>query len=148
MKTNNDELLPCPFCDGEPRTIERPDNITGTEFFFSVACYCGGYSACSHKMAVRETPEQAKRDAIAAWNTRAQQPAPIDGIHSCSLHCERPECIKAQRDELRDSQCHHRPPCEECGKYIDAALSAAAEPVKTCQDGLLPRIDAALNMEN
>ena len=23
-------------------------------------------------------------------------------IHSCSYYCERPECIKAQRDELRD----------------------------------------------
>lgn len=23
-------------------------------------------------------------------------------IHSCSYHCDRPECIKAQRDELRD----------------------------------------------
>ena len=23
-------------------------------------------------------------------------------IHSCSLYCDRPECIKAQRDELRD----------------------------------------------
>jgi hypothetical protein len=22
-------------------------------------------------------------------------------IHSCSLHCDRPECIKAQRDDLR-----------------------------------------------
>lgn len=24
-------------------------------------------------------------------------------IHTCSYHCNRPECIKAQRDELRDS---------------------------------------------
>ena len=24
-----------------------------------------------------------------------------DEIHSCNLHCERPECIKAQRDDLR-----------------------------------------------
>ena len=23
-------------------------------------------------------------------------------IHSCNLHCENPECIKAQRDDLRD----------------------------------------------
>ena len=23
-------------------------------------------------------------------------------IHSCSYHCDKPECIKAQRDELRD----------------------------------------------
>ena len=24
-------------------------------------------------------------------------------IHSCSYYCDRPECIKAQRDELRDA---------------------------------------------
>ena len=24
-------------------------------------------------------------------------------IHSCSYYCDRPECIKRQRDELRDS---------------------------------------------
>ena len=24
-----------------------------------------------------------------------------DGIHSCSFHCDKPECIKAQRDDLR-----------------------------------------------
>lgn len=23
-------------------------------------------------------------------------------LHTCSLYCERPECIKAQRDELRE----------------------------------------------
>jgi hypothetical protein len=54
----------------------RPDNIDGTQFFYAFACYCGGYSACAHKMAVRKTPEFAKADAIAAWNRRAstQQP--------------------------------------------------------------------------
>ena len=26
----------------------------------------------------------------------------MDEIHSCSYYCDRPECIKAQRDELRD----------------------------------------------
>ena len=26
----------------------------------------------------------------------------IDEIHSCSYYCDRPGCIKAQRDELRD----------------------------------------------
>lgn len=25
-----------------------------------------------------------------------------DDIHSCSYYCDRPECIKAQRDELRE----------------------------------------------
>lgn len=65
------ELKPCPFCGGAPNFIERPDNIDGTEFFCSVACYCGGYSACAHKMVVRKTPELARRDATEKWNTRA-----------------------------------------------------------------------------
>ena len=67
-------LLPCPFCGGSPTTIERPDNIDGTQFFCAIACYCGRHSACAHKMAVRKTPEIAKADAIAAWNTRTPQP--------------------------------------------------------------------------
>ena len=67
-------LLPCPFCGCAPTTIERPDNIDGTQFFYAIACYCGHHSACAHKMAVRKTPEIAKADAIAAWNTRAPQP--------------------------------------------------------------------------
>jgi Lar family restriction alleviation protein len=65
------ELKPRPFCGGTPSAIERPDNIDGTEFFYAVACYCGGYSARAHAMAKRKTPEQAKADAIAAWNRRA-----------------------------------------------------------------------------
>lgn len=72
--TEPTELLPCPFCGGAPTTIERPDNSDGTQFFYAIACYCGRYSACAHKMAVRKTPEIAKADAIAAWNTRTPQP--------------------------------------------------------------------------
>ena len=77
---NEHNLMPCPFCGGEPSTIERPDNIDGTRFFFGAACYCGGYSACAHKMAVRDTAEQAKADAIAAWNTRAAIEADRDRL--------------------------------------------------------------------
>jgi hypothetical protein len=28
-------------------------------------------------------------------------------IHSCSYYCDRPDCIKAQRDELRDKVLNH-----------------------------------------
>ena len=31
-------------------------------------------------------------------------------IHSCSYYCDRPECIKAQRDELRDRLAQPRKP--------------------------------------
>lgn len=70
----HEPLKNCPFCGGAPTTIERPDNIDGTQFFYAIACYCGRHSACAHKMAVRKTPEIAKADAVAAWNTRTPQP--------------------------------------------------------------------------
>jgi Lar family restriction alleviation protein len=70
-------LKPCPFCGGTPSVIERPDNIDGTEFFCAVSCYCAGYLACAHKMARRPTPEQAKDEAIAAWNRRASLEAAL-----------------------------------------------------------------------
>lgn len=70
----HEPLKNCPFCGGAPTTIERPDNIDGTQFFYAIACYCGRHSACAHKMAVRKTPEIAKAEAIAAWNTRTPQP--------------------------------------------------------------------------
>lgn len=78
--TEPTELLPCPFCGGAPTTIERPDNSDGTQFFYAIACYCGRYSACAHKMAVRKTPEIAKADAIAAWNTRTPQPTQAQAV--------------------------------------------------------------------
>ena len=31
-------------------------------------------------------------------------------VHSCSYYCDRPECIKAQRDELRDRLAQPRKP--------------------------------------
>jgi Lar family restriction alleviation protein len=65
------ELKPCPFCGGHPSLTERPDNIDGTEFFCAVACYCGGYSACAHKMARCTTADQARDEAVSAWNRRA-----------------------------------------------------------------------------
>lgn len=67
-------LKNCPFCGCAPTTTERPDHIAGTQFLYAIACYCGRHSACAHKMAIRKTPEIAKADAIAAWNTRTPQP--------------------------------------------------------------------------
>ncbi len=67
------ELLPCPFCGGEPTIGERPDNIDGTEFVCFVSCHCGGYSARAHQFAKCKTPEAARCEAIAAWNRRTSR---------------------------------------------------------------------------
>lgn len=92
-------LAPCPFCGGEPSIVERPDNIDGTEFFCAMACYCGGYSARAHQMAVRKTPELAKANAIAAWNRRAA----TSGEAVAWMHEEDPRRVisHAQREAAR-----------------------------------------------
>lgn len=63
------ELLPCPFCGREPRVSERPDSTF--PFVCFIACNCGGYSACAHKMGSGDSPEAARAEARAAWNARA-----------------------------------------------------------------------------
>ena len=68
-------LKNCPFCGRAPTSIVRSDDIDGTQFLCTITCYCGRYYACAYKMAIRKTPEIAKADAIAAWNTRTPQPA-------------------------------------------------------------------------
>ena len=64
-------LAPCPFCGERPRLTLRPDDSESTTYFAAVACYCGGYSACAHKMATAPTADEAEARALAAWNCRA-----------------------------------------------------------------------------
>ena len=73
------ELKPCPFCGARPHLTVRPDNAEATTYFAAVGCYCGGYSACAHKMATAPEADKAEALACAAWNRRAlsaQPPAP------------------------------------------------------------------------
>lgn len=64
-------MLPCPFCGQEPKLTERPSTDgEGGGFSCFIACYCGGYSACAHKMGRGPSPEEAKMTALAAWNMR------------------------------------------------------------------------------
>lgn len=69
-ESSGDAPEPCPFCGEPPKVISRPSNAEETEFFAAVVCFCGGYSACAHKMAVAPIEEQAKALALAAWNQR------------------------------------------------------------------------------
>jgi len=68
-------LLPCPFCGGEARIIERPQSSKDTGFFCAISCFCGGYSAHAHQHGIAETEEAARSEAITAWNTRTQSAA-------------------------------------------------------------------------
>jgi len=54
-------------------------------------------------------------------------------IHSCSYCCERPECIKAQRDEMRGEIERLRAECDEI----------EAQAVKNCDEVLELRAELA-----
>ena len=47
-------------------------------------------------------------------------------FHSCGLHCDRPACIKAQRDQMRDEFAHPQVPLTEeeiIGTFKDSFLT-------------------------
>jgi len=43
-----------------------------------------------------------------------REQAEIDFVHSCSYRCERPECVRAQRDELQADALRYRWLRENC----------------------------------
>ena len=48
-----------------------------------------------------------------------------DDTHSCSLYCDRPGCIKAQRDQMRDEFAHPQVPLTEeeiDGIYLEVVV--------------------------
>ncbi len=120
-------LLPCPFCGGSPTTIERPDNIDGTQFFYAIACYCGRHSACAHKMAVRKTPEIAKADAVAAWNTRTPQPTHAQAVNQA----DRPFIVRLAEDFAEEcvTAGYVTTKAASYGRLMDEALSTQAQAV-------------------
>jgi Lar family restriction alleviation protein len=65
------DLKPCPFCGRKVHMGCRPNNQAETEHIAFVACYCGGYSACAHKMAVATDASTAQKLVREEWNRRA-----------------------------------------------------------------------------
>lgn len=92
------ELKPCPFCGARPHLTVRPDNAEATTYFAAVGCYCGGYSACAHKMATAPEADKAEALACAAWNRRAlsaQPPADADALTEATARYTLPTSIAA-----------------------------------------------------
>lgn len=52
--------------------------------------------------ALLDMSDEALRNYLTALRTRFGYQQGETSIHSCSYYCERPECVKEQRDELRE----------------------------------------------
>ena len=73
------DLLPCPFCGGPERGINR---VTGDWF---ASCSCGAIGPC----------ENTEAEAIATWNRRSPAPAMIATIQAQA------ERVRVLEDALR-----------------------------------------------
>jgi len=68
------------------------------------------------------------QELLDAVNAATEKDAVPEDIHSCSYYCERPECIKRQRDEMRDAQtadARQEPDCWALPAYGIAMSSGA-----------------------
>lgn len=67
---------------------------------------------------------RAVEQAVLAKLAEKAEEADRNDIHSCSLHCDRPECVKAQRDEMRDRLAEKVEPV--AGVVIDGDMNTPA----------------------
>jgi hypothetical protein len=86
---------------------------------------------------VEERTQEMLADVLtigSAWSKDGERIDPASvfkdhgALHSCSYHCDRAECIKAQRDELRDRLA--QPEQEPVALVIDGVLVKSELPEK------------------
>lgn len=126
LKLARDALAPCPFCGNRPYLTVRPDNAEATTYFAAVACFCGGYSACAHKMATAPQADEAETLARTAWNRRAA----IDALPA-SVPSGEPAAKKPHGCEHLNGQfCGKAGPClyPQCAPTVPAAPAPAPPP--------------------
>lgn len=107
-----DELKPCPFCGGE--AMEGPVFVTGKPSgdIGWVGCVpCGVFVSYTHS-------ESGRREAMRAWNTRAERTCRIDGVRgggNCGTTTYRLSCGHAAVMPEGTRFGH----CPECGAKIE-----------------------------
>ena len=67
------ELKPCPFCGGEAKVQKDVHSIDGglRLFYYVRCCLCGAIAGFKLECYPRQKEHKAKREAIDAWNRRA-----------------------------------------------------------------------------
>lgn len=81
------ELKPCPKCNGDSFTARVCGGVAAfgcAEYVYEVECSCG-LSFCVDCSS--ETKEEAEREGIEAWNTRAEQTCKNRGGHMGCSEC-------------------------------------------------------------
>lgn len=76
----SETLLPCPFCGRAPISATRAGGgFDSAPWVSFLACMCGGYTAHAHHSGYGQTPDEARSDVAARWNTRANAGGNADG---------------------------------------------------------------------
>ena len=139
LKLARDALKPCPFCGNRPRLTVRPDDAEATSYFAAVACFCGGYSSCAHKMATAPQADEAETLARTAWNRRAAidaLPASVPSAEPAErtlLQQHDREHLPGYREGYEDGRQRgyavgHRHGLEQAASYAAAQASPAPAP--------------------
>ena len=120
MKETN-ELLPCPFCGGEPLLIEGFYDYDGGDRWnyqgASVRCSCGCILEIPNKSDEYLPLNHALDFAYKAWNTRAERITTRNGKHKTKYGRKVPLC-ECCGYAIGDSRYNY---CPNCGaKVVDA----------------------------
>lgn len=90
MTTEKEALLPCPFCGGTEGYVERM-----TICVYQYICDCGAVGPPVEKLEYEDHEGTPAKDAIKAWNTRADKGPEVVSVYDLKLELEKTfaDCI-------------------------------------------------------